>query len=237
MPSAPAPDSNGYLILQADDLTWHRVWLIADEGIRLSVEQDAVSDPGTREYIVLEVADATKHRVGLVFDDDEVYRLTVEQDASAEDADYTISEPLLLGLNPTDGFRYAVTVIDDEGYRLAVDDTPIEVEEPAPAGETAGIIIGLHPRKPIKRKPIAVRIHVIGGEAQAAGGEVIVTTGTRLEVTGAVAMMELGQVRVRCGVRMPITGATITATGTPPTVRAVRNPTEEELVAVLTLLE
>lgn len=125
-----------FIVLQADDDTWHRVLLLDDEGVRLEVDPEE-TDPSDTPYLVLAAEDATNHRVRPKLaeeqeGDEPHYELAVEQDATLEDA-----TTLSLDLGDT---TYQITVILDEGYRLDIvsEDEEEPEEPPAPPVSTGG---------------------------------------------------------------------------------------------------
>ena len=117
---APVIDGSGRILLQADDDTWHYVYLASDEGVRIEVEQTPTADPGTRGYFIWTANDATKHRTDLGLDEG-FYRLNINQSASGAASDYTT---LALAISPGFTVFHNVTLTLDETYTDDVNQTP-----------------------------------------------------------------------------------------------------------------
>lgn len=111
--------TDGAILLQADDLSWHRVFLFSDD-IRIETDQAASPDPGTRGYFIWEADDATRHRTELMLDERN-YALRIDQADSAEARDYAT---LPLALYPLFAVFHDVTLTLDETYTEDVNQTP-----------------------------------------------------------------------------------------------------------------
>ena len=116
---APIIDAQGRMALQADDLTWHYVYLASDEGVRLEVDQATTADPGTRGYFIWTANDATKHRTDLMLDEGN-YTINIVQSASGAASDYTT---LALAISPAFTVFHNVTLTLDETYTEDVNQT------------------------------------------------------------------------------------------------------------------